>query len=90
MKTYAMVLIMKKHRKQSELFLQYGYKLNCSKMKSPSICTKFKKSERVTKDVQNPEIQMKMTWYQNALPVTKYSHKKWKRAKFEYIKKLHQ
>lgn len=33
MKTYAMVLIMKKHRKQNELFLQYGYKLNCSKMK---------------------------------------------------------
>lgn len=32
------------------------------KWKSPSICTKFKKSERVTKDVQNPEIQMKMTW----------------------------
>lgn len=33
MKTYAMVLIMKKHRKQNELFIQYGYKLNCSKMK---------------------------------------------------------
>lgn len=91
MKTYAMVLIMKKHRKQNELFIQYGYKLNCSKMKISLNLYKIQKMgkshKRCAKSRNSNENDM----------VTKcptcnkiFTQKNWKRAKFEYIKKLHQ
>lgn len=87
----AMVLIIKKHRKQNELFLQYGYKLNCSKVKISLNLYKIHKIEKSHKKCAISR-NLNENWHVNKMPYLQQNihTKNWKRAKFEYIKKLHQ